>query len=161
MWVFCISDFYIYWLWKIHRNKHFPSQKTTLFPTFYHVKVSRVPLFICHWFFCIEYRHIKDVRYFPERVFPSGNFPRIFSQAATSQMCNFPSFFLVAALAPPAFSNLNARPLANSCRSAPPIAACGGASIGLTLHLGSCHLGNYHLGSRPWENPFGKVHNTT
>ena len=32
-----------------------------------------------------------DVRYLPKGLFPSGNFPRVFSQAASSQMCNFPS----------------------------------------------------------------------
>jgi len=34
---------------------------------------------------------VKDVRYFPKGIFPSGNFPRVFSQVATSQMCNFSS----------------------------------------------------------------------
>ena len=27
---------------------------------------------------------LKDIRYFPKGLFPSGNFPRVFSQLATS-----------------------------------------------------------------------------
>ena len=34
---------------------------------------------------------IHDVGYFPKGFFPSDNFPRVFSQVATSQLCNFPS----------------------------------------------------------------------
>ena len=33
---------------------------------------------------------LYDVRYFPKEFFPSDNFPRVFSQVATSQMCKFP-----------------------------------------------------------------------
>ena len=32
-----------------------------------------------------------EFRYFPTGFSPSGNFTRVFSQVATSQMCNFPS----------------------------------------------------------------------
>ena len=34
---------------------------------------------------------VNDVRYFPKKNSPSGNFPRLFSQVETSQMCNFSS----------------------------------------------------------------------
>ena len=33
----------------------------------------------------------KNIQPLSPRLFPCGNFPRIFSQVATSQMCNFPS----------------------------------------------------------------------
>ena len=33
----------------------------------------------------------KDIRYFPKGLSQSGNFPRVYSQVPTSQMCNFPS----------------------------------------------------------------------
>ena len=37
------------------------------------------------------YLKIKDVKYSHKDLFPSDNFPRVFSQVqATSQMCNFP-----------------------------------------------------------------------
>ena len=32
-----------------------------------------------------------DVRYFPKGFFPSANFQKVFSQMATTQICNFPS----------------------------------------------------------------------
>ena len=35
--------------------------------------------------------YLNDVWYFPKDIFPSGNFPWVFSQVATSQMCKFPS----------------------------------------------------------------------
>ena len=44
-----------------------------------------------HYDFILKIGQIDDVRYFPKGVFPSGNFPRVFSQVATSQMCNMPS----------------------------------------------------------------------
>ena len=34
---------------------------------------------------------LKDVMYFPKGFFPSGNFPCVFSQVETSELCNFPS----------------------------------------------------------------------
>ena len=38
------------------------------------------------------FRAVNDyVRYFSIDIFPSGNFPRVFSQVATSKICNFPS----------------------------------------------------------------------
>ena len=38
------------------------------------------------------FRAVNDyVRYFPICIFPSGNFPRVFSQVETSKICNFPS----------------------------------------------------------------------
>ena len=39
----------------------------------------------------IAYPLGNDVRYFSKDIFPSGNFPKVFFQVVTSQICNLPS----------------------------------------------------------------------
>ena len=54
----------------------------------------------------LQYTVVYEGGYFPKGFSSSGNFPRVFSQVATCQMCNFPKWqlpesVLAAALAPP------------------------------------------------------------
>ena len=42
--------------------------------------------------FCVKSTFVSEYNIFRQKSdFPSGNFPKVFSQVATSQMCNFPS----------------------------------------------------------------------
>ena len=45
----------------------------------------------CKVFFVWHNVLLEDFRYFTKGFFTSGNFPKVFFQVATSQMCNFPS----------------------------------------------------------------------
>ena len=130
---------------------------------------------------------IKDnVNQFPKVLFPSGNFSRVFSQVATSQMCNFSSSnfsslsqlqrwfsqpVLTAALGPLAHPSYSARShctLRHLLR--PNHLTFGKLPFGKVhiwkiaawkiAYLGSGHLSNRLLGSRLQENAFGKVSNT-
>ena len=79
---------------------------------------------------------VDDLRYFPNGVFPSGHFPRVFSQVATSQgyfpkwQCpnlhfpkrKLPKSVLAAALGPKPILSATPGPLVHPSRSArPPI----------------------------------------
>jgi len=82
------------------------------------------------------------------------NFPWVFSQVATSQMCNFPSgnfpsLSLVAALDP---QPVLVAALDSLAAALGPHCSLRRLKEGLTKPLGSCHLGNSHLGKCLWES---------
>ena len=100
-----------------------------------------------------------------------GNFPRVFSQVATSQMCIFPSGNFPDVHFPSwgkcRFSYIGKLPLGKLSFGKMYIWEVAAREVVIwevaaweTAHLGSCNLGNCHLGSCPWENAFGKVRNT-
>ena len=100
----------------------------------------------------------------------SSNFPKIFSQMATSQKCNFPSGKFQVYPSRSAWSLVSSsrsdQPQAHpSCSARPPLQPTSPQKVWPNLlevaaweiaYLGSCHLVNCHLRSRPWELPLGK-----
>ena len=97
-----------------------------------------------------------SVRYFLKRFSqvassqgsPSGNFPRVFFQVATYQMCNFPSGnFPKVRLGPLRRHRLQWG--AERC-------SCDGLGdraprLGQTWEVVACHLGSCPLGKYPWK----------
>ena len=71
-----------------------------------------------------------DVRYLLKGFFPSGNFPRVFSQAATSQMCNFPSRSQIQRSAPQPIQTAALVPHCSLRRLRGPNLTCGKLSLG-------------------------------
>ena len=91
------------------------------------------------------------LRTFPKGIFPSGNFQRVFSQVATSQMCNFlsgniPSISQPQRTAPqPILAEVFGHLAHPSCSARP---HCSLRRLkGLNLTLGKLPLGKLHI----WE----------
>ena len=100
--------------------------------------------------------------YFHKRFFPSGNFPRVFFQVATSPICNFPNGNLPSLSQPqrsaPACFFSGARPpsLSQPQWSAPPHCSPRGLR-GPNLTLVNCRLGNCTFRKLPLgKMPLGK-----
>ena len=94
---------------------------------------------------------------FPKAYFPSGNFPRVFSQ-----MCNFPSLSQPQHLAPQPVLAAALGPLAHPSRSARPLCSLRRLKrSNITLHIngtfGKLPLVKLSLRKSPfWKMPLGK-----
>ena len=94
-----------------------------------------------------------------------GNFPKDFSEAATSQgyfpNWQLPKCEISQALVPQPVLAVELGPLARPSRSARPPNCSLRRLRGPNLTFGSFRLGSCHFGGRPWKNAFGKAPNTT